>query len=289
MARRGLRGTRTHSRDAPIRGPHVSVPDFTDASLLDLISLEGRVAVVTGGAAGIGAAVARRLAEAGATVVVADIDEAAAQATAASIAGRAIATHLDVTAPSGPEEVAAETATEHGRLDIWVNNAGIYPSAGFLEMTDEQWQAVMDVNLNGAFRGARAAARRMTEGTSGGVIINIASVSGFRGRAGLAHYSTSKHGMRGLTRSLAVELGPLGIRAVGLAPTMTLTEGVAAAAATRDDSDERRHSTDIYSSLPLGRPAMPDDIARVALFCASDLAALITGETIAVDAGQMSL
>jgi NAD(P)-dependent dehydrogenase (short-subunit alcohol dehydrogenase family) len=270
----------------------MTIEDYSEQAITDLISLNGRVAVVTGAAVGIGRAIAARLAEAGATVVLADLDHDGAKAAAAAVdpvGVMAHGAHLDVTDSEASAVLAATTVERHGGLDIWVNNAGVYPSKPFLEMSDADWSGVLDVNLNGAFSGSRAAARQMVERDTGGVILNIASVSGYRGRKGLAHYSTSKHGLRGLTRSLAVELGPYDIRVLALAPTMTLTAGVSAAAAAITPDSTTQHSTAIYEQLPLGRAAVPDDIARVALFCVSDLAALMTGTTLPVDAGQMSM
>lgn len=266
------------------------VPDLTDVPLASLVSLDGRTAVVTGGGRGIGRAVCKRLAEAGARVVVADLDadvagEVAAEVTAAG--GTATARRLDVA--SGDDIVATADAAvaDHGGLDIWVNNAGIYPSQPLLEMTDEDWDRVMDVNVRGAFVGSREAARRMVAAGAGGVIVNLASVAGYRGRATLAHYSSSKHALRGLTRSLAVELGSHGIRALAVAPTMVVTPGTEEA--TRRIRPAGGPSTAVYDQLPLGRPGLPDDIARVVLFCASDLASFMTGSTVLVDAGQMAL
>lgn len=265
-----------------------AAPDLTDRALVDLISLHGRVAVVTGAARGIGRAIARRLAEAGAVVVIADIG--GADTAAEELGGSTARLHgwpLDITDRDAVTRFAGRVVDEHGRLDIWVNNAGVFsPAAPVLDMADSVWDHVIDVNLHGAFAGARAAATAMIAGGHGGVIVNIASVSGYRGRAGLAHYSSSKHAVRGLTRSLAVELGPLGIRALGIAPTMVTTEGTDAA---QRSAGPRLHSTDVYAQLPLGRAGVPDDIARVVLFAASDLAALMTGSTLAVDAGQMSM
>jgi NAD(P)-dependent dehydrogenase (short-subunit alcohol dehydrogenase family) len=269
----------------------VPVADLTDVPLGSLVSLAGRTAVVTGGARGIGQAISRRLAEAGARVVVADLDGSAAVQSAKEIAasgatasGRA----LDVTSSDDVIATADAVVAEHGGLDIWVNNAGIYPALPVLDMADDDWDRVLDVNLRGAFVCSREAARRMVAAGSGGVIVNITSVSGYRGRRGLAHYSSSKHGLRGLTRSLAVELGPRGIRVLGIAPTMVATPGTEAVAAQPRPVDAQPLD-EVYSHLPLGRPGVPDDIARVALFCASDLASYMTGSTLAVDAGQMSL
>lgn len=265
-----------------------AAPDLTDRPLADLVSLAGRVGVVTGAARGIGRAIARRLAEAGAVVVIADLD--GAEAAADDLGGAASRLHgwpLDVTDRDAVDRLAGRVVDEFGRLDIWVNNAGVFaPVAPVLEMPDSAWDRVLDVNLNGAFAGSRAAARAMVAGGRGGAIVNIASVSGYRGRAGLSHYSSSKHAIRGLTRSLAVELGPAGIRVLGIAPTMVTTEGTDAALRS---AAPRLHATDVYEHLPLGRAGVPDDIARVALFAVSDLAALMTGSTLAVDAGQMSL
>jgi NAD(P)-dependent dehydrogenase (short-subunit alcohol dehydrogenase family) len=256
-------------------GVELTAPDLTDVPIAELVSLQGQTAVVTGGARGIGAAIVQRFREAGATVYATDHDPA----------GDDTAVLLDVTDSDAVSDLADRVVSETGRLDIWVNNAGIYPPTPILEMTDEDWDAVLDVNLKGAFVGAREAARRM--GDTGGVIVNIASVSGYRGRKSLAHYSSSKHGLRGLTRSLAVELGERGIRALAIAPTMIVTPGTDQAVPSSDPAT--RHTTDVYAQLPLGRPGVPDDVARVALFCASPMAAFMTGSTLAVDAGQMSM
>jgi len=266
----------------------LAAPDLTAVGLGDLWSLAGRVAAVTGAAHGIGRAIARRLAEAGATVTIVDL--AGADEAAAALGGETagiFAETLDVTDRAGVDAAVDRIVARHGRLDIWVNNAGIFaPAAPVLEMSDEAWDRVIDVNLNGAFACSRAAARAMIAGGRRGVIVNIASVSGYRGRAGLSHYSSSKHAVRGLTRSLAVELGHRGIRALGIAPTMVTTEGTEAA---QQSSAPRLHATDVYERLPLGRAGVPDDIARVVLFAVSDLASLMTGSTLAVDAGQMSM
>ena len=266
-----------------------TAPDYTTTAISELLDLARRVAVVTGAAKGIGRAIARRLAEAGAIVIIADLHDAAESAAVlAATAGLDVrGRHLDVTDRPAVDALVADVVAEFGRLDIWVNNAGIFfPAAPVLDMPDDAWDRVIDVNLNGAFAGARAAARAMTAVGRGGVIVNIASVSGYRGRAGLAHYSSSKHAIRGLTRSLAVELGPRGIRVLGVAPTMVVTEGTAQA---QQAAGPRLHSTDVYQRLPLGRSGVPDDIARVVLFAVSDLASFMTGSTLAADAGQMSM
>ena len=157
--------------------------DASDRSIADLVSLAGRVAVVTGGGRGTGAAIARRLAEAGATVVIGDADEAAAEATAGELRtpDRAvIGRQLTVDADDEVSTFADRVVRDHGSIDVWVNNAGIYPHAPVLEMTGDDWDEVLDFNLKGVFLGAREAARRMSAGARGGVIVNIASTAAFR-------------------------------------------------------------------------------------------------------------
>jgi len=256
-----------------------------DPGLHDLISLKGKRAVVTGTGQGIGAAIAARLAEAGAEVVVSDIDIARARDVAAHIndrTGRTVTTafRCDVSDVASVRTLAAEA----GDLDIWVNNAGIFPFEAALDITPDAWREVMKVNADGAFFGAQAAASHMTHSGRGGVVINVASTAGLRGRANLTHYAASKHAVVGLTRCLAIELEPRNIRVMGVAPTLVQTPGIAAQRNTLPDTV--RH---YVSNLPLGRIAQPDDIARVVLFCASDLASLLTGSVIPVDAGGLAV
>lgn len=261
-------------------------PDVSAVSVSDLLSLRGRHALVTGGAQGLGKAIALRLAEAGAAVTIADLDEDRAAAEAASLSTRqgvqAIGVGMDVV---DEESVAsgADRARRHlGEVDVWVNNAGVFPSVPALEMTVEQWNRVIDVNARGVFIGAREAAKRMP---GGGVIVNIASTAGFRGISpGLAAYVASKHAVRGLTAQLALELAPQGIRVLGVAPTFVPTEGnlSGAAGALPDGVD----AISVMRPGLIGRLATPDDIARVVLFCAGDMSMIMTGSTLLADAGQ---
>lgn len=260
--------------------------DPTDTPLAELVSLEGRVAVVTGAASGIGEAIARRLAEAGADVVIADLDEAGAIAVAESIAaagrGRAIGLALDVS-KTATIRAGADTAVERwGRLDIWVNNAAIYPTTGpMLDVADEFVDRMLQTNVRGTIAGAREAARRMR---GGGVIVNLSSTNGSRGSAGVGVYVASKHAVEGATKTLALEFGPSDIRVLAVAPGLIDTGGV------REQIDQMAEvGVDISDRLtdnPLGRAGRPDDVARVVLFAVSDLATWITGTTIAVDAGR---
>ena len=266
------------------------MPDLTDRPLAELISLAGRRAVVTGGARGFGKGIARRLAEAGASVLIGDVDEDGARDAASEVHKEfgvdTVSIRLDV-ADSASIIATADTAVDQlGGIDIWVNNAGVFPSTPVLDMTDEQWDHVLDVNLRGTFIGAREAARRMIAAGHGGVIVNLSSRAGMRGSgAGIPHYAASKFGVRGLTEQLALEFAEHGIRVLGIAPTRMPTPGVQEATARLDpDVVARGRPLD----LPLGRPGTEDDVARVVLFCASDLALFMTGSTLLVDGGELS-
>ena len=252
------------------------VPDVSDRSIAELVRLDGRVAVVTAGVRGTGAGIARRLAEAGAAVVVTDADGDGG-------------VQLDVTDEGAVGRFAGSVVAEHGRLDVWVNNAGIYPGAPVLDMSAAQWDEVLDHNLKGAFVGSREAAKHMISGGRGGVIVNIGSTASFRAyAAGAAHYVASKFGMRGLTQAMAAELGPHGIRVLHVAPTLTVTPGVRARRQDMDDEEYAAYVERAGAAKPLGRVGVPDDVGRVVLFCASDLSMLMTGSTLAVDAGDLA-
>jgi NAD(P)-dependent dehydrogenase (short-subunit alcohol dehydrogenase family) len=265
-----------------------STEDVSELTLQRLLDLTGRTAVVTGGAAGIGAATVQRLAEAGADVVVADIDEPAAMATAAEVAkrsGRTVVAHrTDVGDPASLAELAQWAVTTMGRLDYWVNNAGIYPPSGPVTgVSDDFLERMIRVNLQGTFVGAREAARHMR---NGGVIVNLASVASFSASPGLSAYTTVKHAIPGLTKALAVELGGVGIRVLAVAPTFIDTPG------TRSQADVLTAAgIDVSGAAAaslLGRAGAPDDIARVILFCVSPMANLMTGSVLLADGGLLA-
>lgn len=264
------------------------LPDVTAHSLEQLISLKGRVAVVTGAAWGLGLATARRLAEAGAAVVIGDIDETKANEAADELSrsGATVrAIRMDAADFSQIEAVAEFAERELGGLDVWVNNAGVVSNAPLFELTDEDWQRTIAVNLNGAFAGARAAARRMVAKGKGGVIVNVASLAGLRGiSANQAAYVSSKHGVIGLTRQMSIEMAPEGIRVMAIAPGVCLTEKTMFMA---DADPELLKQTGIpgIAGSPLGRHGVADDVARVILFCASDLSLFMSGSTLLVDGG----
>lgn len=266
--------------------------DVSDRSLAELISLRGRRAVVTGGAQGLGKAIAYRLAEAGADLLILDLDDAHAKAAAEDVVARhgvvAIGVRADVTDTESVVAAADLAVAELGGLDIWVNNAGIFPNAPALQLTDEVWDQVFAVNSRGVFVGSREAARRM-EGD--GVIVNIISTAGFQvAFPGMAAYVGSKHAARGLTKSLAVDLAPLGVRVLGVAPSFVPTEGnIAAAKASAEQAAAagvELPPLEVMTQSRIGRLGTPDDIARVVLFAASDLSLIMTGSTLLADAGE---
>ena len=268
----------------------MAIADVTAKSIADLVSLAGRRAVVTGAAQGLGKGIARRLAEAGASILVADVKGELATAAAEDLARaygvRAIAARMDVSDEASVAAAVDLAVRELGGIDIWVNNAGLFPSIPLTEMSQEVWDQVMAVNLRGAFLGSREAARRMIAAGDGGVIVNIASTAGFKGVApGLAAYVASKHGVRGMTKQMALELAPHGIRVLGVAPTFCVTEGNLEAMAANPNPNPGADIPAILGSR-LGRVGVPDDIARVVLFCASDLAIFMTGSTLLADAGE---
>jgi NAD(P)-dependent dehydrogenase (short-subunit alcohol dehydrogenase family) len=230
------------------------------------------------------------LAEAGASVTLADISPDGARQVAddiVGVGGDAVAALLDVTDEQATERVAAEATERHGSLDIWVNNAGIYPRGSILEIEPDEWDRVIAINLRGAYLGSRAAARRMVAQERGGVIVTITSGAAFTASGGAngAHYVASKHALAGLTKSIAVQLAPHNIRAVAIAPTLTRTPGVEA-----DREKGEAEMLDAFADhVPAGRMAEADDVARAVAFAVSDQASFITGSTIAVDGGELAL
>lgn len=269
----------------------MSIADVSGRSIAELVDLSGRVAVVTGGGRGLGKAIASRLAEAGASVVIGDIDKELATAAAADLAEKhgtqAIGAFMDVSKTASVIEVADLAVERLGGIDIWVNNAGIFPNANIVEMTDETWDQVLDINGRGVFVSSREAVKRMIASGRQGVIVNIASTAGFKGVApGMAAYVSSKHAVRGLTKQMALELAPQGIRVLGVAPTYCVTEGNQMAAAANPNRDKITKNIPALLSSRLGRVGVPDDIARVVLFCASDMSVFMTGSTLLADAGE---
>jgi NAD(P)-dependent dehydrogenase (short-subunit alcohol dehydrogenase family) len=252
-------------------------------SVSSLVDLSGRRALVTGAGKGIGAATARRLAEAGAFVTVADLDQVAGRATADALVAEGLSASFVVCDVTDAAQLvdAVTSAADGERLDVLVNNAGIFPTTGPIDaVTDEFVARMLDVNVRAQFSAAREAARFMTDG---GSIVNIGSVAGLRGGANITAYATSKAAIVGLTRSFATELGPRGIRVNAIAPGVIDTPGVqdqmAPLKAGGMDIDK------VIAGNPLRTAGRPDHIARAALFLASDLAAFVTGHVLVVDGG----
>ena len=246
----------------------------TGPTVARLHDLTGQVAVVTGAARGIGAAYVRILHDAGAQVVITDVLDDEGSALADELGERARFVHLDVTDEDAWERVVGQVVGELGGVDVLVNNAGIANAAPIEHFTLAKWNAVMTVNVTGVFLGCRAVVPTM-KAAGRGSIINISSVEGLRGGRSLHGYTASKFAVRGLTKSLAVELGQDGIRVNSVHPGMILTEMT-----TRIDPDSL--------IIPLGRPGVPDDLAGTILFLASAASAWITGQEIVVDGGMTS-
>lgn len=264
----------------------MAFPDHRHRALVDTFSLDGRVAVVTGGASGIGRAICLRLAEAGAAVLVADLDTTKADETVAAITsrkGRAAAVKLDARHVDDHTAVADNAVETFGSLDIWINDAGIYPIKPALEITQSDWEQVIGINLGGMFFGAQAAARKMTKG---GVIVMIASSLGYHAVQQQASYVASKFGVRGLVAALAVEWAPQNIRVVAVAPGMIDVPSMRKAAG---DMHAPEDPFEAYAgSSPAGRAGVPDDIARAVVFAVSDAAAYATGSTLLIDGGEVA-
>lgn len=241
--------------------------------------LAGRTVLVTAAAGtGIGFAAARRCAEEGATVVISDRHErrlAEAAASLAEIGGTPpLAVPCDVTSQEQVDRLFGAAIAEHGHLDVVVNNAGLGGDTPLIEMTDEQWGMVLDVTLNGTFRCTRAALRHMIP-RGGGVVINNASVIGWRAQAGQAHYAAAKAGVMALTRCAAIEAAPAGVRVNAVAPSIAMHPHLA-----KVSSEELL--SELAAREAFGRAAEPWEVADVIVFLASDYSSYMTGEVVSV-------
>lgn len=250
-------------------------------SSVGFCSMQGRVAVVTGAARGIGRAIAKKLAFLGADVVVADMLADLAQVTASEIADltqrNTLAIKVDVTDNKSARELIDQTMKQFGRVDILVNNAGVTRDMLILRMEEADWDAVMNVNLKGVFNCSKAVIRPMMKQRYGR-IVNITSVSGQAGQAGQTNYSASKAGVIGFTKALAREVASRQITVNAVAPGMIPTS------LTNDLSDELKKT--ILSATPVGRMGKPEEIAAAVVFLASEEAAYITGQVLGVDGGM---
>ncbi|MFB6353014.1 MAG: SDR family NAD(P)-dependent oxidoreductase [Halobacteriales archaeon] len=271
--------------------------------------LSGRVAIVTGGSSGIGRATAERLADEGATVVIADVEEDAGRAVAEAIetaGGTASFVATDVSSSADVEALVDRTLAAHGRLDIAVNNAGILtPMAAIDEISADHWDRIMRINLEGVWNGLRYELPAMAE--AGGAIVNVASVAGLVGMPTLGGYAASKHGVVGLTRSAALEYASKGVRVNAVAPGPTRTD------IKPQDGDDRGEwllsllpdeatqgkgvagrvlnwlsggTIDLMARTPMDRLGEPEEIASAIAFLASAEASYVTGQVLPVDGGQ---
>lgn len=250
-------------------------------------TLAGRSLVVTGGSTGIGAAIATAAARAGANVLVDYVvgpeqaESFAKQLDGYDDCGVVEAFEADVSTLAGTQALVAEAVRRFGRLDVWVNNAGIETRHSLLDTTEEEFDKVIAINLKGAYFGAQAAARQFVAQGGGGVIVNISSVHEDWPMPGNAAYCVSKGGMRMLTRNAGVELGPHGIRVVGVAPGAVSTP---INAATEADPAKVKA---LDAAIPLGSIAEPEQIAAVVAFLASDAGSYLTATTVVADGGLM--
>ncbi len=249
-----------------------------------LLDLTGQTVIVTGGGNGLGAGIARRFAEAGAAVVVNyRRSKMGAHEVVGHIqeqGGQAIAVQADVTQKEEVERLIAHAVGEYGALNILINNAGIYPLTALLEMTEAEWDAVLDANLRSTFLCTQAAARQMIAQESGGAIVNIASIEGENPAPLHSHYNAAKGGVLMHTMAAAQELGPHGIRVNAVSPGLIWREGLDE---TWPDGVERWQK-----AAPLTRLGRPDDVGDACLFLASPAARWITGANLRVDGGVMA-
>ncbi|MFT4117808.1 SDR family NAD(P)-dependent oxidoreductase [Bradyrhizobium sp.] len=250
------------------------------------MKLSGKVAAITGAARGIGKACAKRFLDDGVKVVIADVDADGLAQTAAEL-GRPEALRTvvgNVAKRADVDQLVATAVKEFGRLDIMVNNAGVARNQGILDISEQDFDDVIAINLKGAFFGVQAAARQMIVQGGGGVIINMSSVNALLAIPTLATYAISKGGMKQLTSVAAVALAPHNIRVVAVGPGTILTDMVASSIYTSEDARKT-----VLSRTPSGRGGEPSEVASVVAFLASDDASYITGQTIYPDGGRLIL
>ena len=238
--------------------------------------LDGRVALVTGGARGQGASEARLFAREGATVVISDVLDEQGEKTASALGCQYL--HLDVTSESEWESVVTDTIERHGRLDILMNNAGIFQGAQLVNTSTDLWNRTVAINQTGVFLGMRTAARAMIEVGNGGSIINTSSIAGLEGGFGATAYGATKWAVTGMTKTAAKELGKYEIRVNSIHPGVIVTEMI--------DHLVKGNEEKMASRQPIRRLGEPEDIAQMALFLASDRSSYCTGQAFTVDGGM---
>lgn len=237
--------------------------------------LDGRVALVTGGARGQGAAEAQLFVREGASVVITDVLDEQGEKTAGELGCDYL--HLDVSSESEWDSVVSDTIERHGRLDILMNNAGIFQPAQLLNTSTEMWNRTVAINQTGVFLGMRTAARAMIDAANGGSIINTSSIAGLEGGFGATAYGATKWAVTGMTKTVAKELGKHGIRVNSIHPGAIVTDMI------EDMIDGKQDK--MASRQPIQRLGTPTDIAEMALFLASDRSSYCTGQAFTVDGG----
>ena len=268
----------------PGSGPDPGLGSHAIPGPTSLFDLSGRVAVVTGAAGGIGAGIARRLAEASADVVVTYRKNAAGaervRTNVSDLRRQCLVLPTDVSQKAEVDWLMQRTVAELGRIDVLVNNAGVQPVAGLLDMDPEQFDAVIAANLRGVYLCTRAAAKRMIEQGDGGAIVNVASIEGDHPAPMHSHYGASKAGVLNHTMAAAVELGRYGIRVNAVSPGLIWREGI---------EEQWPDGVKRYlNAVPLGRLGYPDDVADACLFLASPASRWVTGIDLRVDGGVMA-
>jgi len=242
------------------------------------MDLENDVAIVTGGARGIGKGIADVLSAAGATVVVADVDEAAASEAVASLPGEAMAVRVDVTDEAGTEALAEAVVEEYGRIDVLCANAGIFPSASLDEMTTADWDEVFDVNAKGVMLSVTACLPHMRAADYGRIVVTSSITGPMVGYPGWAHYGASKGAVNGFIRTAAIEVADRDVTVNAVMPGNVATGGL-------DDLGEE-YLEKMRNSIPKGELGTPEDVGHAVAFLASEEAGYITGTTLVVDGGQ---
>ncbi|MDE1869554.1 MAG: SDR family oxidoreductase [Candidatus Micrarchaeota archaeon] len=262
--------------------------------IANLLNLQGKVAIVTGGAIGIGYGIAYRFAEAGAKVVIANRTKEEGESAARALKEKGwdvTAIQTDVSLEESVKTMVNETIRIYGRIDILVNNAGIYPSIPLVNMSVDDFKKVLHVNLGGTFMCTKYATEQMIKMKHGGKIINVTSIDALHPSSiGLAHYDASKHGVWGFTKNIALELAPYNIQVNAIAPGGILTPGVARlqqAMPLPANVDIDKMLKEFVSKIPMGRLGESDDIGKVALFLASDMSSYMTGTQVVVDGGVL--
>lgn len=277
-----------------ISGKQKEAASAAGSSVEKLLDLSGKTAIVTGGAAGIGLGIVTRLAEAGASVMIADVSEEDSKKAVDDLSAKGLkvkATLTDVSSEEAVKKLIEETVKAFGSLDILVNNAGIYPNMPLSVMSLADFEKVLSINLKGVFLTIKYTSEQMIKQGKGGKIINVTSIDALHpSMVGLAAYDSSKHGLWGFTKNIALELAQHKIWVNAIAPGGITTPGVAkmqSGAPVDPKVDPKAMIEAFLSKIPMHRMGEPDDIGKVALFLASDMSSYMTGSQIVVDGGAL--